>query len=100
LLDLDKLKMLPPYVLVRRLPPETGTGGLIILPDTQNFKNRRVEVLRTHDGHKFPGGKVVPCDVKPGDLAELIIFDGDILDKNQFPDVEICREENILAVVG
>ena len=96
-LDIDKIHPLPPNVLVRRLPPKSATQ-FIILPDAQNWKNRTVEVLRVHGGIKHKNGAVTPASVKPGDLCELIVFDGEVLDKYEETDIEWCREENILAV--
>jgi len=98
-LEFDNVTPLYPYVLVKRLPPETEFKHLmIVLPDEQNYKNRKVEILKVHRGKVLSNGVKLECDVKPGDIAELIVFDGDVLNKNSGGDIEMCREENILAV--
>lgn len=101
-LDPYTLKPFPPYVLVRRLDPESkiSPDSKLILPDTQNFKNRRCEVIAVHGGHKFPHKEYkVPCAVKPGDLVEVVIFDGDPIGKHELVNYEFVNESNILCIV-
>lgn len=102
---INSLKPLPPYVLVKRLEPESKVSpdSKLILPGVQNYKNRRCEVLAVHSGKKFDGGKViVGCSVKPGDLVEVIVFDGEDLGSGLtgMTGYEMVREENILARVA
>lgn len=99
MLKIEDLTPVAPMILIRRLPAETKFAGLLIeLPDQQNFKNRRTEVVAVHRGRKF-GNKVVPPTVKPGDLVELIVMDGQIFDQYRYPDYEFCHEDQILAIV-
>lgn len=100
MLDISKLNPLAPYILIRRLDPESKVGGdsKLILPDTQYYKNRRCEVIAVHPGHKFPTC-TVPCSVEVGQLVEVVIFDGDPLGKHENSNYEMVREENILCIV-
>lgn len=95
-------KTVAPYIIVRRKPPETHSGGMIILPDTQGYDNRECEVLAIHDGHTFfdrDGNKVTqPCSVNVGDRILTLSFDGDKFDpEDQY--IEKMDENLILCVV-
>ena len=93
-----KFQVRSPFVFVKRLPEETCTPGGLILPDEQDFRNRKCVVVATHAGRKLEDGSVVRCLVSPGATIELIIFDNmtkvnDQLDK----EMEIAHEKDILA---
>lgn len=100
MLDISTLKPLPPFVLVRRLEPESkfSPDSMLILPDNQVYKNRRCEVIAVHKGRRF-GHRVEPCSVEVGQLVEVIIFDGDPIGKHEQSNYEFVREENIIAAL-
>jgi len=92
-----------PFVFTERLPAQTQFEHLmIVLPDEQNYRNRQCRILAVHGGRKHDDGTVTPCSVKPGQIAEIILFDAE--ETFQMEDVEgktitveMCREDNILA---
>jgi co-chaperonin GroES (HSP10) len=99
-LKVEELTPLAPMILIRRLPAETEFGHLmIVLPTEQNFKNRRCIVERVHRGRKHKSGNITPPEVQVGDLVEVIVFDGEVLDKYEDTDLEWVNEDNILCTV-
>ena len=103
LVKIKDLKPRAPFVFVRRLPAQTEFKHLmILLPDEQNFLNRKVKVVSTHKGHRAENGTTTPCDVAVGDICELTIFDAEekfsMLDEDgKVVEIEVCRESEILA---
>lgn len=95
-------KTVAPFIIVRRKPPETRSGGMIILPDTQQYDNRECEVLAIHSGRQFfdkDGNKVVqPCEVNVGDRVLTLSFDGEKFDPED-DYVEKIDESLILSIV-
>jgi chaperonin GroES len=56
-------------VLVKRVEVEEMTSGGIIIPDTAKEKPIEAEVIAVGPGARDETGKIVPLDVKPGDLV-------------------------------
>jgi co-chaperonin GroES (HSP10) len=99
-LDFTTIQPLAPQILVKRLPVETKYAGFMIeLPGVQNFKNRRCEVMAVHKGRRWRDGSVTPPEVSVGDLVEVIVFQGEIIDKYTDESWEIVNESDILAIV-
>ena len=64
-----KVKPLHDRVLVRRLEQEEKTAGGIIIPDTAKEKPQMGEVIAAGGGARDDSGKIVPLDVKVGDVV-------------------------------
>ena len=85
-------------VVVRRLTAEEKTKGGIIIPDTAKEKPQEGEIIAVGSGARDESGKLVPLDVKTGDLilfgkytSQEIILDGEAH--------LIMREDEVLAVI-
>ena len=93
-----KFRPLHDRVMIRRVDPEGRSTGGIIIPDTAQEKPMEGEIVAVGPGARDEKGKVVPLDVKPGDLilfgkyaSQEITLDGEQL--------LIMRESEVLAVV-
>jgi chaperonin GroES len=64
-----KLRPLHDRVLLRRLESESKTAGGIIIPDTAKEKPAQAEVIAVGTGTRDESGKLIPLDVKEGDVV-------------------------------
>jgi chaperonin GroES len=64
-----KFRPLHDRVVVRRVEEDTKTKGGIIIPDTAQEKPMQGEVIAVGPGARDEAGKLVPLDVKAGDLV-------------------------------
>lgn len=91
-----KLRPLGDRVLVAPLKKEEKTKGGIILPESAREERAEAKVIAVGKG-KIIEGKLVPLDVKVGDVvlinkwAETIKFEGQ--------EYKIIKEEDILGVI-
>ena len=94
------LKLRPLYdrLVVKRLEEEDKTTGGIIIPDSAKEKPQKGEVVAAGNGKKNEEGKLIPLDVKAGDMILFGKYSG-----NEFKEggVEylILREDEVLAVI-
>ena len=71
-----KFRPLHDRVVIRRLEGDDKTKGGIIIPDTVKEKPQEGEVIAVGPGARDESGKLIPLDLKPGDLAAVIREDG------------------------
>lgn len=94
-----KIKPLSDRVLVE--PQEDGEveKGGIIIPDSAKEKPQQGKVISLGTGKKDDDGKLVPFNVKVGDLVLMPKYGGTEvkLDEKEY---QIMREDDILAVIG
>ena len=64
-----KFRPLHDRVVVRRVEEDTKTKGGIIIPDTAQEKPMQGEVIAVGPGARDESGKLVPPEVKAGDLV-------------------------------
>jgi chaperonin GroES len=64
-----KFRPLHDRVVVRRVEEDTKTKGGIIIPDTAQEKPMQGEIIAVGPGARDESGKLVPLDVKAGDLV-------------------------------
>jgi chaperonin GroES len=94
------LKLRPLYdrLVVKRLEEEDKTTGGIIIPDSAKEKPQKGEVVAAGNGKKNEEGKLIPLDVKAGDMILFGKYSG-----NEFKEggVEylILREDEVLAIL-
>ena len=93
-----KIKPLHDRVLVRRLEQEEKTAGGIIIPDTAKEKPQQAEVLAVGPGARDESGKVVPLDVKVGDVVLFAKWGGTEV-KIDGEDLLVMKETDIIAIV-
>ena len=94
-----KIKPLGDRVLV--LPQEekeTKKGGIII-PDSAKEKPQQGKVISVGTGKLDKDGKLIPFNVKEGDLVLMPKYGGTEV-KIDDKDYQIMREEDILAIIG
>jgi chaperonin GroES len=94
-----KVKPLGDRVLVEILEAEEVTKGGIVLPDTAQEKPQQAKVVAVGKGKISDDGKVVPLEVKSGDVVLFGKYSGTELkidDKNLL----MLKEEDILGIIG
>jgi len=93
-----EVKPLGDRVLVEVLDAEEITKGGIVLPDTAQEKPQQAKVLAVGKGKVSEEGKVVPPEVKVGDMIIFGKYSGTEL-KIDDRNLLMMREEDILGVV-
>ena len=94
-----KIKPLGERVLVELVKEEEVSKGGIIIPDSAKEKPQEGKVIAIGTGKLDENGKVVPFNVKKGDLVLMPKYGGTEvkIDGNEY---QIVREDDILAVIG
>ena len=86
-------------VLVKRMEQQEQVRGGIIIPDTAKEKPQEAEVVAVGPGKLNDEGKRTPLEVQPGDRILMGKYSGSEI-KIDDTDYVICREDEILAVIG
>ena len=86
-------------VLVKRVELQEQVRGGIIIPDTAKEKPQEAEVVAVGPGKLTDDGKRTPLEVQPGDRILMGKYSGSEI-KIDDTDYVICREDEILAVIG
>lgn len=85
-------------VVVRRVTTDEKTRGGIIIPDTAKEKPSEGEVIAVGPGGRDEAGKLIPIDLKKGDLVLFGKWSGTEV-KIDGEDLLIMKESDILGVV-
>lgn len=94
-----KIRPLQDRIIVERIEEETTTAGGIIIPDTvSKEKPQEGKVIAAGKGKVTPEGKVLPLDVKKGDLVLFGKYAGSEI-KVEGVEYLIMREDDILGVI-
>ncbi|NOQ50949.1 MAG: co-chaperone GroES [Desulfuromonadaceae bacterium] len=94
-----KIRPLQDRIIVERVEEETTTAGGIIIPDTvSKEKPQEGKIVAAGKGKVTPEGKILPLDVKEGDLVLFGKYAGSEI-KVDGKEYLIMREEDILGVV-
>lgn len=94
------IRPLQDRIIVERVEEVTTTAGGIIIPDTvSKEKPQEGKVVAAGNGKKTDDGKVIPMDVKVGDLVLFGKYAGSEI-KVDGKEYLIMREDDILGVVG
>ena len=93
------LRPLADRVVVERLDAEEVTTGGIILPETAKEKPQRGKILAAGPGKRDDEGKIVPMDVKVGDVVLFAKYGGTGVKLDSDQTVLVLRESDILAVI-
>jgi chaperonin GroES len=86
-------------VVVRRLEGEEKTKGGIIIPDTVKEKPQEGEVIAVGPGARDESGKLIPLDLKAGDLVLFGKWSGTEV-KIDGLDLLIMKESDIMGVLA
>ena len=92
------LRPLQDRIIVKRVEEETKTAGGLFIPETAKEKPQRGKIVAVGHGKKTEDGKVLPLDVKVGDLVLFGKYAGTEI-KVDNDDFLMMREDDILAVV-
>ena len=93
-----KIKPLHDRVLVRRLEGEEKTAGGIIIPDTAKEKPMQGEVIAVGPGGRDDSGKLIPMDVKVGDVVLFQKWGGSEV-KVDGEELLVLKEADIIGIV-
>ncbi|MFQ5952765.1 MAG: co-chaperone GroES [Candidatus Omnitrophota bacterium] len=93
-----ELQPLGDRVLVEILEAEEVTKGGIVLPDTAKEKPQQAKVVSIGKGRISEDGKVIPPEVKKGDLVLFGKYSGTEL-KVDDRNLLMLKEEDILGIV-
>ncbi|OGU16532.1 MAG: co-chaperone GroES [Geobacteraceae bacterium GWC2_53_11] len=92
------LRPLQDRIIVKRVEEETKTAGGLFIPETAKEKPQRGEIVAVGNGKKTEDGKVLPLDVKVGDVVLFGKYAGTEV-KVDGNDYLMMREDDILAVI-
>ena len=93
-----KVRPLHDRIIVERIEESEQVVGGIIIPDTAKEKPQQGKVIAAGKGKVKDDGKVVPMDVKKGDLILFGKYGGQEI-KLDGQEYLIMREEEVLAVI-
>ena len=94
-----KLKPLHDRVVIRRLEEDEKTAGGIIIPDTAKEKPMRGEVVAAGPGARGDDGKLVPLDVRVGDIVLFGKWSGTEV-KLDGEELVIMKEADLMGIIG
>ena len=93
-----KFRPLHDRVVVERVSAEEKTAGGIIIPDTVQEKPQQGKIIAVGPGGRDESGKLIPIDLKPGDLVLFGKWSGTEV-KIDGQDFLIMKESNIMGVL-
>jgi chaperonin GroES len=93
-----KFRPLHDRVVVKRIEADAKTAGGIIIPDTAQEKPQQGEVIAVGPGGRDDHGKLIPIDVKSGDVILFGKWSGTEV-KIDGVDYLIMKESDIMGVL-
>jgi chaperonin GroES len=93
-----KFRPLHDRVVVKRVEEEQKSKGGIIIPDTAQEKPMQGEIIAVGPGGRDEAGKLVPLDVKPGDIVLFGKWSGTEV-KIDGTEFLIMKESDIMGVL-
>ena len=93
-----KFRPLHDRVVVRRVEEDTKTKGGIIIPDTAQEKPMQGEVIAVGPGGRDENGKLIPIDVKNGDVILFGKWSGTEVKLNG-EELLIMKESDIMGIL-
>jgi chaperonin GroES len=93
-----KFRPLHDRVVVRRVEEDTKTKGGIIIPDTAQEKPMQGEIIAVGPGGRDESGKLIPIDLKPGDLVLFGKWSGTEV-KIEGEELLIMKESDVMGVI-
>lgn len=85
-------------VLVKRLEQEEKTAGGIIIPDSAKEKPQQGEIIAVGAGARDEQGRIVPLDVKVGDVVLFGKWSGTEV-KIDGQELLVMKESDIIGVL-
>ncbi len=93
-----KFRPLHDRVVVKRIDAEEKSAGGIIIPDSAKEKPSQGEILSVGPGGRDEAGKLIPIDLKVGDIVLFGKWSGTEVKINN-EDVLIMKESDIMGVI-
>src|SRR5207248_11537176 len=93
-----KFRPLHDRVVVRRIDAEVKSAGGIIIPDTAQEKPMQGEVIAVGPGGRDENGKLIPIDVKAGDIVLFGKWSGTEV-KLDGIEYLIMKESDIMGII-
>src|SRR5216117_1099578 len=93
-----KFRPLHDRVVVKRIDAEAKTAGGIIIPDSAQEKPSQGEVIAVGPGGRDEAGKLIPIDVKVGDVVLFGKWSGTEV-KIDGTEYLIMKESDIMGVL-
>jgi len=93
-----KFRPLHDRIVIRRMEGEDKTKGGIIIPDTVKEKPQEGEVIAVGPGARDESGKLVPLDLKAGDIVLFGKWSGSEV-KIGGQELLIMKESDIMGVI-
>ena len=93
-----KFRPLHDRVVIRRAEGDIKSKGGIIIPDTAKEKPQEGEVIAVGPGSRDENGKLMPLDVKAGDLILFGKWSGTEV-KIDGEDLLIMKESDVMGVI-
>jgi len=93
------LKPLADRVVVEPMEEEEVTASGIVLPETAKEKPQKGTLVAVGAGRKDEKGKIIPMDVKVGDVVLYAKYAGTEVKLDGGRKVLVLRESDILAIV-
>ena len=93
-----KFRPLHDRVVVERITADQKTAGGIIIPDSAQEKPQQGKIIAVGPGGRDENGKLIPIDVKPGDLVLFGKWSGTEV-KIDGQDFLIMKESDIMGVL-
>ena len=93
-----KLRPLHDRVVIRRAEGDMKSKGGIIIPDTAKEKPQEGEVIAVGPGSRDESGKLIPLDVKAGDIILFGKWSGTEV-KIDGEELLIMKESDIMGVI-
>jgi chaperonin GroES len=93
-----KFRPLHDRVVVKRIDAEAKSAGGIIIPDSAQEKPSQGEIIAVGPGGRDEAGKLIPIDVKVGDVVLFGKWSGTEV-KIDGQDLLIMKESDIMGVL-
>ena len=93
-----KFQPLHDRVAIKPLKQEEKTTGGIIIPDSAKEKPQKGEVVAVGEGARDTAGKIIPMQVKVGDVVLYGKWGGNDI-KIEGEDLMILKENEILGIL-
>lgn len=95
---MTSLRPLHDRILARRLEGEEKTAGGIIIPDTAKEKPIQAEVLAVGPGARDDSGRVIPMEVRVGDIVMFTKWGGTEV-KIEGEELIVLKESDVIGIV-
>ena len=95
---MTSIRPLHDRVIVRRVDADEKTSGGIIIPDTAKEKPAKGEVIAAGPGGRDDSGRVVPMEVRVGDIVLFGKWGGTEI-KIDGEDLLVLKETDIIGII-